>query len=193
MSSAGYPLSNWTLTPGYHRSQLNPSDNRLLNEINLWSAIQRSGGINRVCCPGLDWEEPWLNMPGNGTRVSWINQAPVSSFSANVDFSILQRKVPLGFDGSIAAIVCGINDPAYVDGSTQITWRLKINEYWVPNCGSIVNQLGSLQSPFEVGFVRMYSDQVLQFFANVSTAGKTALAATSLIRVALIGWVYPRG
>lgn len=187
------PIQNWTLTPGYHRSSLNDSDNRLVNEIALWSAIKMSGGIQRVCCPGLDWEMPWTNMPGNGQRIQWINQIPVSAFTANMDAPVLQKKVPLGFDGTIAAIVCMIVDPAYIDGSGQVTWRLLINEYWVPDCGAIVNQLGSLRAPFQVGFVRMYSDQLVTFYANISTAGKAALSATSLVMTAVIGWVYPRG
>lgn len=178
---------------GYDPSTFNDYDQQLLNEIALWDAIRQRGGIDRVCdCIGIQYDEPWLNMPGNGKRFQWIQSIQVSATTANNDVIVLRRKVPFGFDGTIASLVVSCTDPAFINASGQVTWRLQVNDYWVPDCGAITSNLGNLQAPFEVGFVRLTSDQLVTFYVNVSTAGEAALAPTSYLTAALIGWTYPR-
>lgn len=180
------------LAQGY-RNAPNAADKILFNEIELYSTIKDIGGIHKVCCPNLRRDQPWLNMPGDAKRFQWIGQIQVSQITAaNTDTIVLQRQVDYGYDGSIASIVCRCFDPAFIDGSGMLQWRLQVNTYWVPDCGQIITSLGSLSTPFEVGFVRVQSGQLVTFYVNATASALGILSPTSYIQCALIGWEYAR-
>jgi len=171
----------------------------------------RRVGLRKICCPRGRTPyttRPWIAMPAEGRRFKpigllavpgwcWIHRprysGPFNTASGN-------ELVPVGYDGVITDVVCGIEPGAggsgagFVEGSGDLIWRLSASGRFLRDHGNIKTSLGSLTSPSPVprGGIRVWSEDILQFFVAFAPGADARINATSKIVVSITGWFYPR-
>jgi hypothetical protein len=160
----------------------------LQSDLALWRKINACGGLMAVC-PGTKYQDPpWVKMPPQAKRFSYIEGLPLPGTSG-VDVLILSYRVPLGYDGVINFIVQNYTGQGFQEGSGDLVWRLQLNERYVKNLGNTNTQIGTLtqgpQSPNAQVIVQ--SNQLVQYFVNL---GPNALANLNGGRVIVSTWGY---
>lgn len=177
----------------------------------LWNQIVASGGLRKICCPRGRTPyttRPWIAMPAEGRRFKPIGILAVpgmvgfNGLNTQVPFNTQSGNelVPVGYDGVITDIVCGIQAGAggtatgFVEGSGDLIWRLSASGRFLRDHGNIKTSLGSLTSPSPVprGGIRVWSEDILQFFVAFAPGADSRINATSKIVVSITGWFYPR-
>ena len=161
----------------------------LTDELRRWDRINACGGLMAIC-PGTKYKDPpWVKMPPQGKRFSYIQSIPLPVANYGVDQLILSYRVPLGYDGVINYIVLGYTGQGFQDGGGDLTWRLQLNERYVKNFGNTLWQIGTLNSgPISPNCnIIVQSNQLVQIFVNVA-----ATAAADLLggRVLASTWGY---
>jgi hypothetical protein len=161
-------------------------------EKQLWEDIQRVGGLQAIC-PGRRWTEPpWVRMPMQGKRFNKINSIALPAANG-LDTLITSFQVPYGYDGCIVSPIFNVDGvTGFVQGSGDLTWRLRLNQRWVRDFGAVTTFLGSTTTPYavNVGQIIIQSGQVVSIFVNRSTTSG-GLAGGRVIGAAF-GWFWPR-
>lgn len=177
----------------------------------LWNVMVASGGLRKICCPRGRTPyttRPWIAMPAEGRRFKPIgilavpNAAGFNGLDTQVKFNTQSGNelVPVGYNGVITDIVCGIeagtggSGAGFVEGSGDLTWRLSASGRFLRDHGNVLTSLGSLTSPSPVprGGIRVWSEDILQFFVAFAPGADARINATSRIVVSITGWFYPR-
>ena len=180
----------------------NPWDDCLDAEYKDFVDIFNAGIPSRKLYPS----PPWVTMPPEGRRFRPISVAPLTQFQTlgvfnATDTVVLQMRVPLGYDGVISDVVCQFTGQGFNEGSGDIVWRLAADYLplgagltggrYLRDMGNLLVSLGSLTQPSPVprGGLRIYSWDLVTFFANISAA---ATAANGNIICSVAGWTWPR-
>ena len=167
--------------------------NRLLDEeAQIWRWIIANGGLERICpaASALYRDPPWVKQPALGRRMNKIGSIPLPA-NGSGDQLVLSFIVPQGWDGAIINTVNEFTGQNFVEGSGDITWRLRINQRWVKDLGNVQTTLGTTATPWTVnnGSIRIQAHQLIQWFVNISN---TSVAINGRIISACFGWFYPR-
>ncbi len=178
-----------------NRIWLQPNEfNHCLNqEAQLWETIIARGGLEMVCQTMRKkryLRAPWEQMPPEGERLQKFGSI-LPTFDA-LDHTILDFTMPVGWDGVGTAIMFTCTDKNFLEGSGQITWRLKVGERWIPDFSNVQFSLSNLGLPHPLvgGYIRLLSLQRVQIFANVAIGA--AVDPNSRINAAVAGWQYPK-
>jgi len=184
--------------------QPNEYDACLQQEKLMWDMIV-AGGLTQICCPegrAPYYLKPYIAMPDSGRRFREINSQLVGTPGANTTVALLSFTVPIGYDGVIDTVTCGLTPPSggstgFVEGSGVIIWRVAANAISQPrylrNLGNLKFSLGSLQIPVPTpnSSLRIYSGDLVTFYVDfVSASGVIDPGAT--VVVSLSGWYYSR-
>lgn len=109
------------------------------------------------------------------------------------DQTILEYRVPTGYDGLLAGIFHFYSGAGFVQGSGDILWRLRVNLHYVEDLGNIAYALGSPQSPIPLteGQI-LLSNQVVRYIVNVPNLSGQIQVGQSQISAGLFGFLWPR-
>lgn len=166
-----------------------------------WNLLVARGGLQTLCCPtgrNKYAQKPWIAMPKEGRRFKPIEYLAIAD--AVFDSSnqlVLEVYVPVGYDGVITDVVCGMTAPGatgFVEGSGDITWRISSNRRYLRDLGEIQSSLGSLVTPSPVprGGLRVFSRNLIQFFVAFTPGAAGNLNPLGRIVCSITGWWYPR-
>lgn len=140
---------------------------------------------------------PFAKMPQDAIRLNQLGSLPISTITAGRYNPILQYLVPPGYDGVINSTMNKFaiqGGPGLQDGSGMITWLLAINNYLQINYSNITMQMGDQSTLGQVahdGGIRIQQNDLITFYAIVSTAGAAFLDPAGLINAGIQGWIYP--
>ena len=164
----------------------------LAQEMATWENINARGGLIALC-PGHKYlDPPWVKMPPQGKRFSRISSIPLPAPDATEQL-VTTFTVPLGYDGCIVSTVNLYSGMGFMEGSGDLTWRIKLNQRYVKDYGAITTTIGSLQTPYNInsGQILIQSDQTVSYFVNRSVGSAGNLTGGRII-CALFGWFWPR-
>lgn len=172
------------------RTPLNEFNACLQREAGVWEYIRSCGGLEKHCCPQKYLVPPWLRMPPEGRRFQKISSIPTPAMDG-LDHQVLQFSIPVGWDGTIQALVHFYTGLGFLEGSGQLTWRYLINRRYIRDYGAVPTTLGSLTTPYPVfqGPIRLISRQVVTVMVNNAVA--SGIAGGRIVAAAF-GWTYPR-
>lgn len=179
---------------GYTKSP-NSATECLYREQGLWKEIEARGGLQGLCCPTLPKgvPPPWVAMPSSGRRFQQINSI-VLPVVAGVDNLVTTFSVPTGYDGVIVSVVNMFTGTGFVEGSGDLHYRIQINRRWLKDYGDIQTTLGTVASPCMIyrGGVRLRTQEVVNYWVQVTAAGLGNLLPGGRIVCAFFGWFYPQ-
>lgn len=184
----GYrPPVAWALPNAY--------DDCLVRRRRAMAHLEQCGGLQKLCCPAAVSGDnpPWTVMPPEGRRYQQIGDLTVASLTETVETNILSFRVPTGYDGVIVAHLNLANTGfPLVEGSGDITWRIRLSRRYLKDYGNITTTLGSLASPIALyrGGVRLFSDQWIYYTVTLAAGAKGRLG-DGRIFAGLFGWWYP--
>ncbi len=140
---------------------------------------------------------PYIQPPKNAVRWQPGKDAslaiPVAP--AGVDQLVFSDRMPLGYDGLIVILSNLWNGTGFVEGSGDITWRVKIDRRFIPDYDTILVTLSNLSVTAAeiVGQgIPVYSGQLVQYFANFAAGSENRLNHTGLTLCAISGYKWPR-
>lgn len=153
-----------------------------------------------VCCPRTydprrQW--PWLEMPQNGRRLRIVSSLPVSSFTGaltGTDVLVAEHRVPIGCENVVVFLIAQYTGAGFVEGSGDITWRLRSNLHWEKDYANVQTTLGSASDPYKVsrGSLRSRPHSLIRMYASVNLAGSGNLDPNARIICGFGGWEYPQ-
>ena len=110
------------------------------------------------------------------------------------DILVFQERVPLGYDGYIDTLTNVWNGTGFVEGSGSITWRVKIDQRYIPYYEAITVTLGTLSVPYAVigQAIPLLSNQLVQYFANFAVGSDAVLNMGGATICAATGYIWPR-
>jgi hypothetical protein len=165
-------------------------------EAQLWEQIIARGGLEMVCRTMRTkryLRAPWTEMPPEGERLQKVGSIALPALE-NVDTPILDFTMPVGWDGVGTNIMMTITGAGFIEGSTDVIWRLKVGERWIPDFSNVIFQLNDLRNPHSLvgGYIRLLSLQRVQIFASLGTGALGRLDPADRINAAVVGWQYPK-
>jgi hypothetical protein len=163
------------------------------NNNDTWERINQCGGLMAICGGRKYDAPPWVKMPVQGKRFSYINSIPLPVSGYGTDQLVLSFLVPLGWDGVINYVVQNYTGQGFQEGSGDLTWRLQLNERYVKNLGSTTTQIGTLTSgPISPNTsIVVLSNQLVQYWVNVAASAAADLNGGRII-ASCWGWFWPR-
>jgi hypothetical protein len=181
----------------------NKYDDCLDSEYGSWMSFVADGGL---CTPCLNTRKrytspPWIAMPSEGRRFKPIGTLAVPNLAVpanlNVDLTVMTVVVPKGYNGVITDVVCEIAAPGgtgFVEGSTDIIWRLTASNRYLRDLGKVTTTLGSLVTPNPVprGGLKVLSDNVLTFTVSFGNNALVTINPNGIVICSITGWFYPR-
>jgi len=180
----------------------NVFDACLAAEKELWNQLIAEG-LDRVCCPkgrAPYAERPWIFMPDSGRRFNEIGNLLAGSIPfTSVNTPVLQFQVPLGYDGVIDTVSCGLtaaSGSGFVEGSGDVVWRLaadtESNPRYLHDLGNILFSIGSLTIPIPTpnSNLRVYSGDTITFYASIPVT--SAVNPAAQVVCSCKGWFYSR-
>jgi hypothetical protein len=168
----------------------------LAAEADLWQQIIRRGGLEMVCQTMRKkryLKAPWVEMPPEGERMQEAASV-VLPLVENTDTPVLDFTMPIGWDGVATNVMMTITDPAFVEGSGDIVWRMKAGERFIPDFSNVIFQLNDLRNPHSLvgGYIRLLSLQRVQIFCSLGTGALGRLNPAARVNAAVVGWKYPK-
>lgn len=173
------------------------------NQFNRCLDMERAAWRSLIECQAVDtrpgyWLSrgyrvaPWVEMPPEGERLQKGGSIPLPA-DDGLDHQIFEFTLPVGWDGVFANIMFQYTGVGFVEGSGDITWRLKVGNRYIPDFSAVQFSLSDLKFPYELvgGYVRLLSLQRVQFFVNI-LVGASARLAGGRINAAGAGWQYPK-
>jgi hypothetical protein len=138
---------------------------------------------------------PYIQPPKNSVRWQPKNQIamPVGPETAT-DILVFEERVPLGYDGILVSLTNIWGGTGFLEGSGDITWRVKLDRRFIPFFDSVVTTLGSLAVPFDVvgQGIPLLSGQLFQYYVNFLVGSDARLNAGGLTICAATGYIWPR-
>lgn len=145
----------------------------------------------RVRVNELKYHKPWFKMPMDGQVLNNNIAFQASSLAVNVNTSLIEFRIPIGWDGVINRIYHTYTGLGFEDGSGQLYWRLRVGSRYARNLGSIPFLYGSIASPFAIpGYgILVYSNQKVSYEVEKTDASIN----NGNIICGVVGWIWPRG
>lgn len=171
-------------------------------EVDLWGRIAFDPAFPLLKVPtryrALP-NHPFDVMPVDAIRVNALPTTPtiLSNMTAGRLTPIVSYLVPPGFDGVINSTLNKFvpqTAPALQDGSGMLTWLLQINNYLAIGYDRITLQMGDTPTLGPIahdGGIRIKANDLIQFYAILSTAGAAFLDPNGIVLAAFQGWIYP--
>lgn len=164
----------------------------LHREADVFRDLEHAGGLQQICCPAKTPydDPPWLVQPPQGRQYSEVNSIALPA-ADGLDYLVATFKVPTGYNGVVTSVVNLYTGLGFVEGSGDLTWRVRLGRRWARNFGNIQTTMGSLTSPCPLfrGGWRTTTNQVLEYYVNHSVA--SALAGGRIV-CGFFGWHYPQ-
>jgi hypothetical protein len=140
---------------------------------------------------------PYIQPPKNATRWQPGKDKPLvipAGPETATDLLVWQEPVPLGYDGLLIALTNTWNGTGFVEGSGDITWRVKIDRRFIPFFGTIPITLGSLAVPYDIvgQGIPLLSGQFVKYFVNFAVGSDARLNAGGATICAATGYIWPR-
>jgi len=143
------------------------------------------------------WPYPWSEMPPGGLPFDPFGS--ITTPAANGTETVaLQFEVPYGYDGIITGIANAFTGPGFVEGSGDLTWRIRVGQPNLQgrpqrNYSSIQQSMGSVEQPREVpGGIQVVSNQFIEY-SVVHAIGSPIVPAGTRIICNIQGYYWPRG
>jgi len=140
---------------------------------------------------------PYIQPPKNAVRWQPGKDAtltiPVAP--AGVDQLVFSDRMPLGYDGLIVLLSNVWNGTGFVEGSGDITWRVKLDRRFIPDYDTILVSLSNLSVTAGeiVGQgIPVYSGQLVQYFVNFAAGSENRLNPGGKTLCAISGYKWPR-
>jgi hypothetical protein len=136
----------------------------------------------------------YIQPPPNSVRWQPRGSLVIPIVPAGADQLVLQQTIPLGYDGILISISNIWNGTGFIEGSGDITWRLQIDQRYVPFFDSINTTLGSLTIPYDVTGqgIALLSGQTVYYYANFAVGSNARLNAGGQTLCACTGYIWPR-
>ena len=138
---------------------------------------------------------PYIQPPKNAVRWQPRGQLvlPVGP-ETGTDLLVFQEQIPLGYDGLLIALTNTWNGTGFVEASGTITWRVKIDQRFIPYYDTILTTLGSLAVPFDIvgQGIPLLSHQLVQYFVNFAVGSDGILNGGGQTICAASGYIWPR-
>lgn len=107
-----------------------------------------------------------------------------------LNYSLLTYDVPSGYTLVITDHIQLYTGNNYEDGSLDLNWRLRIDQWWVKNMGIMNTTRGDLNHLFPIPqFLLVNGGQTLQYYINVSIGAGVRISGGKII-VGVFGWLY---
>lgn len=165
-------------------------------EAGLWHQIIRRGGlemVTRTLRQKRYQRAPWVEMPPEGERMQPMGSIALPA-DDGTDQTVLDFTMPLGWDGVATNVMMSYaGGTGFVEGSGDLTWRMKVGERFIPDFNNVIFQLNDLRNPHSLvgGYIRLLSLQRVQIFVAVAVGAGGRLNG-GRINAAVAGWKYPR-
>lgn len=184
-----YPGGGFTQS---YQLRPNTATKALQREADLFRAIEQGGGLQQICCPmRTPYEDPpYLVQPPQGRQFSEINSIALPA-ADGLDYLVASFRVPTGYEGVITSVVNLYTGAGFVEGSGDLTWRVRLGRRWARNFGQVLTTMGSLTSPCPLfrGGWRTSTNQVVEYYVNHSVL--SGLAGGRIV-CGFFGWHYPQ-
>jgi hypothetical protein len=163
-------------------------------EAALWQSIVQKGGLEMVCQTMRNkryLKAPWTEMPPEGERLQKLASIPIPA-NDGLDHVVLDITMPIGWDGVATNVMLTSTDAGFIEGSSDLTWRMQVGARWIPDFGQVIFSLNNLRYPMSLvgGYIRLLSLQRIRIFVNVSPF--SSVDPASRINAAILGWQYPK-
>jgi hypothetical protein len=104
---------------------------------------------------------------------------------------IIRLEVPEGFFGVITGYGWEYTGTGYVQGSTDIYWRLKVGLWFPEGLGQVRFMLGDPRDPLKTGaMIMLRPRQAVRLIVRVNNDSGNIQVGGSYILGALCGWFY---
>lgn len=140
---------------------------------------------------------PYIQPPKNAVRWQPGKNQPLALPAppeTATDILVFEDRIPLGYDGILIALTNIWNGTGFVEGSGDITWRVKQDRRFIPFYETIITTLGSLAVPFDIvgQGIPLLSGQLLQYYVNFAVGSDARLNSNGMTICALSGYIWPR-
>ena len=138
---------------------------------------------------------PYIQPPKNAVRWQPRSQLVIPAGpETGLDILVFQELIPLGYDGILVALTNIWNGTGFIEASGDITWRVKIDQRFIPYYDTILTTLGSLAVPFDIvgQGISLLSNQLVQYFVNFAVGSDARLNAGGQTICAATGYIWPR-
>jgi hypothetical protein len=162
----------------------------LAGEAQLWSLIQRQGGIRAILTRlGRVHVQPLIN----ARQIVQQSGAIALPAPGGFDTTVLTFTVPSGYNFEIASLLHFYTGNGFVEGSGDLSWRLMIGNRYAPTLGNMQTTVGSTATPVPIQphALIAVSNDVLQYIVNVAPSAANNLAGGNIV-CQIAGYLYPR-
>ena len=120
--------------------------------------------VGTAANPIVATHRPWVDEPPGAVPFDEAGSITLGATpTPGVDQTVVSFTVPQGFDGVINWISCNVSDPAFINGSGDLIWKILINGRPVRNFGNITVQKGTIAHGRQVSPIRLFSGDVVTF------------------------------
>ena len=177
-------------------------DDRLLALQRIWEDYARaavegqpSAGIRGLGSMGrVSNGFRWLEF--GRQRRPWMRQGSiVTPAPANGDVTVCEFEVPEGYYGWLSGFWWAYTGTGYVEGSTDIEWRIRVADQYPEGYGQVRFQMGTPTDPLIItGMLPLRSRQKVRLIVFVKNDSGNIQVGGSRIVGGLQGWLYePEG
>jgi hypothetical protein len=119
----------------------------------------------------------------------------VTPAPADGDVAVCEFEVPEGYYGYLTGFWWAYTGTGYVEGSTDIYWRIKISDWYPEGYGAVRFQMGTPTDPLTVtGMLPLRSRETVKLIVFVKNDSGFIQVGTSRIIGGIRGWLYePEG
>jgi len=173
---------------------MNEAREQLAGQYALLMAMRAAGAFDPTFCQSSGENPPWILMPPSGRRFSFFDSIALPAEQVETDVTTFN--VPQGYDGVISQhfhLFIPTAGGQFVEGSGDLTWRIRQNDRPVRGYNNMLTTQGGLQSPLvmDSGGLRVQSSQLLRYTVRLA-AGSLGRLQAGRIHCGFIGWFYPR-
>lgn len=143
--------------------------------------------VGSAANPAVTAQLPWVNEPPGS--IPFDEQGGITLGAAptpGVDQPVVTMTVPQGFDGVIKYISNNATDPAFVDFSGDLIWKILINGRPVRNFGNILARKGTMAQGRIISPIRIFSGDVVTYSVQFAAG-----AVTGQVVCSFSGYYYP--
>lgn len=134
---------------------------------------------------------PWEVMPPNGRPFHYQQAVSCPALGTN-DFAVLSFLVPTGWNAAIKAIANIYTSAGFVEGSSDLIWRIDVDGVYLPGFDNITTTLGSTdQSRRLEGAILAKSNELVRYTISVAAAASIPVGTGNNIICSIDGWFYP--
>lgn len=136
----------------------------------------------------------YIQPPKNAVRWQPRGSLTIPVLPAGADQLVFSDRVPLGYDGLLVSLSNIWAGTGFVEGSGDLTWRVKIDRRFIPFFDAILTTLGTLSVPFDIvgQGIPLLSGQLVQYFGNFAAGSENRLNVGGKTLCACTGYIWPR-